>query len=117
MNVAVELAGGLGTVLGMDPRNKGSLDQCFCLGLPSGEGWKTSIAMDNTHTGEEIVITVDYGNLPICCRVCLSTNHMVKDCPRRGTKTLDEGAGFEEVAANSEGRRGDSNSPPSEELL
>lgn len=35
---------------------------------------------------EDTIIKIDYGNLLIRCRVCLSTDHMVKDCPERYVK-------------------------------
>lgn len=39
------------------------------------------ICLENQFTGVDTIIKLDYSNLPICCRVCLSTDHMVKDCP------------------------------------
>lgn len=54
--------------------------------------------MDNEATGEEAIITVDYGNLPIRCRICLSTEHLARNCPGRIRKAgegdaVDKGEG------------------------
>jgi len=38
LNVAAEIAGGLGVVLGVDKRNPHSIDQRFYIGLSSVEG-------------------------------------------------------------------------------
>lgn len=89
LGVAKEIAGGLGELLGSDKRNAHTADQRFCVALQAGLGWQTQLAVTNENTGEKIVILVDYCNLPIRCRCCYSTGHLVKDCP--GIKTPSAG--------------------------
>lgn len=80
LGVAEQIASGLGELLGSDRRNQGSMDQRFCLGLLSGSGWKTQVVVKNAYTSKQEVILLDYCNLPIRCRFCLETDHLVKDC-------------------------------------
>jgi hypothetical protein len=80
LNVAAEMAGRLGDLLGSDKRNAYTTDQRFCVGLVSGAGYTMKLGVTNESTGKKEVILVDYCNLPIRCRYCLSTNHLVKDC-------------------------------------
>lgn len=89
--VAIEIASGLGVVLGVDKRNNAAMDKFYCIGLLSRGRWKTHSAVDNTFTGEEVVLTIDYENLPIRCRLCLSTEHLVRDCPCRIGKSNEDG--------------------------
>ena len=81
LGVAKDIAAGLGELLGSDKRNACTADQRFCVALQSGQGWKTQLAVHNDITGEKVVILVDYCNLPIRCRCCHSTEHLIKDCP------------------------------------
>lgn len=90
LNVSADIAGDLGAVLGEDKRNQFSLDHRYCVGLPSGNGWKTKLTVENEFTKKEDVIIVDYGHLPIRCRLCLSTSHLVKDCPGRPFRSREE---------------------------
>lgn len=87
LGVAKELAGGLGELIGCNKRNATSSDQRFCVGLETGTGWKTHLSVQNDETGEKAIIVVDYSHLPIQCRCCLSTEHLVKDCRGSGGKT------------------------------
>lgn len=81
LGVAKDIAAGLGDLLGFDKRNDHTADQRFCVALQSGQGWKTQLAVQNEQTQEQILIMVDYCNLPIRCRCCYSTEHLMKDCP------------------------------------
>lgn len=80
LGVAKDIARGLGELLGSDKRNASTADQRFCVALHFGQGWKTQLAVTNDYTGEKVVILVDYCNLPIMCRCCHLTNHLIKDC-------------------------------------
>lgn len=95
LGVAKEIAGGLGELLGCDRRNASSADQRFCVALQSGLGWTTQLSVTNESTKEKIVISVDYCNLPIRCRLCHSTDHLICECPsqRRGTNDAEIGEG------------------------
>lgn len=81
LGVAKEIAGGLGELLGSDKRNATCADQRFCVALQAGQGWKTQLSVTNENMGEKVIISVDYCNLPIRCRCCQSTDHLIKDCP------------------------------------
>lgn len=94
LNVTSEIASGLGLVLGVDKRNEHMRDQRFCIGLLSGSGWRTHIAVDNEAKGEETLIAIDYGNLPIRCHICLSTKHLARDCPGLSSKGGETKAGY-----------------------
>ncbi|KAG0556684.1 hypothetical protein KC19_11G071700, partial [Ceratodon purpureus] len=78
--VARQIAEGLGEVLGGDRKNSILEDQRFCIALPAGDGWATTVEVVNDATGEQSSIIVDYTNLPIRCRFCLDTEHKAKDC-------------------------------------
>jgi hypothetical protein len=80
MRVAAEMASGLGELLGSDRRNAVSRDQRFCVGITSGAGYRTYLSVMNEFTGKEAMVLIDYCNLPIRCRYCLSPDHLVKDC-------------------------------------
>lgn len=89
LGVGKEIAGGLGELLGCDKRNASLADQRFCVALQSGQGWKT---VTNDSTKEKVVIAVDYCNLPIRCRFCHSTEHLIRECPsfRRNNTEAEE---------------------------
>lgn len=96
LGVAEQIAGGLGELLGVDRRNLGSMDQRFCLGLSSGAGWKTQVVVQNAVTGKREVIMIDYCNLPIRCRFCLATDHLVKDCTGVPNRAKEAAPGVKE---------------------
>lgn len=79
--VAKQIAEGIGEVLGGDKQNSTLHDQRFCVALPAGNGWVTSVEVINDTTGEQSSIIIDYANLPIRCRFCFDTAHKAKDCP------------------------------------
>jgi hypothetical protein len=105
--VAAKMAGRLGDLLGSDKRNAFTIDQRFCVGLVSGSGYKLKLGVCNESTGKKEVILIDYYNLPIRCRYCLSTDHLVRDCPRIVGKTEEEPPPVEKSSSepqpNSEG--------------
>ena len=78
---AIEIAGTLGEVIGMDTANENSKDPRFCVNLEISKGWATCIVLESK---EGILppqtIMVDYEKLPIRCRVCLSWKHKVNEC-------------------------------------
>jgi len=77
---ADKIAGGLGDLLASDRRNAHTAEQRFCVALQAGQGWRTQLRITNHTTQEQAIITVDYCNLPIRCRICMSTDHLAKDC-------------------------------------
>ena len=77
---AMELAESLEPVLG---KNRGNLlynNQNFCLALIAVEPFPLQIEIVNPVNGKVSYIAMDYNNLPIRCRHCLSTSHLVKEC-------------------------------------
>lgn len=50
--------------------------------MQAGQPVDLEIATENPVTGESMLVQVDYNNLPIRCRLCLSTSHLIKDCER-----------------------------------
>lgn len=46
----------------------------------AGEPFLIIVQVVNPINGKSSIIVVDYNNLPIRCKKCLSTLHLVKDC-------------------------------------
>jgi hypothetical protein len=95
---AMELAESLGPVLG---KNRGNLlynDQKFCIALTAGEPFPFQIEVVNPVNGKVSYIAIDYNNLPIRCRYCLSTSYLVKECAslKNRDKKGEQGAGEQE---------------------
>ena len=76
-----EMAGNLGTVLGRHRGNLVCADQKFCVAVKTGVPFEMVLEAVNPVNGEITLVQVDYNNLPIRCRYCLSTSHLVKNCP------------------------------------
>ena len=74
-----DMADKLTVVLGRHKGNAQSLDQKFCVGIKTREPFDLSLKAINLVSGESSIIQVDYNNLPIRCRYCLATFHLVKD--------------------------------------
>ena len=75
------MAGSLGTVLGCHRGNSTCVDQKFCVAVKTGVRFDMTLEAVNPVNGEISLIQVDYNNLPIRCRYCLSTSHLDKNCP------------------------------------
>jgi hypothetical protein len=85
---AMDIAGSLGPILGKNRSNLQLNDLKFCVALTAGDPFQITVEVVNPVNGKSSFIAVDYNNLPIRCRHCLSTSHLVKDCPAitgRGT--------------------------------
>jgi hypothetical protein len=88
----LEIAESLGPVLG---KNRGNLhynDQKFCVALTAGDPFPIKIEVVNLVNGKISHIAVDYNNLPIRCRHCLATSHLVKECTVLTGKAQREGS-------------------------
>lgn len=60
--------------------------------------YETSLDISNPMIGERSEIIIDYNNLPIRCRYCMATDHLIKDCVGLGEgKTKEQ----EDILANS----------------
>ena len=70
---AQEMAGSLGTVWGRHCGNSVSADQKFYVAVKTGVPFDMVLEAVNPVNGETTLIQVDYNNLPIRCRYCLST--------------------------------------------
>ena len=81
LSSAQEMAGSLGTVLGHHRGNSVSADQKFCVAVKTGIPFNMVLEAVNPVNGETTLIQVDYNNLPIHCRYCLLTSHLVRNCP------------------------------------
>ena len=93
LSSAQEMAGSLGTVVGRHRGNSVSANQKFCMAVKIGVLFDLVLEAVNPINGETTLIQADYNNLPICCRYCLSTSHLVKNCPSvSGQKRLQRGA-------------------------
>ena len=93
LSSAQEMAGSLGTVLGHHCGNSVSADQKFCVAVKTGVPFDLVLEAVNPVNGEITLIQVDYNNLPIRCRYCLFTSHLVKNCPSiSGQKRPQRGA-------------------------
>jgi hypothetical protein len=97
---AIDIAESLGPVLGKNHSNVQQNDQNFCVALTVGEPFPITVEMIKPVNGKASLIAVDYNNLPIRCRHCLSTNHLVKDCPALSGKATPE----ESATAGTEGK-------------
>lgn len=76
---AQDLASGIRAILGRHRSNATSTDQRFCAAVQSGRPFDLEISTQNPMTREEVIIQVDYNNVPIRCRLCLSTSHLIND--------------------------------------
>jgi hypothetical protein len=78
---ALDIAGMLGDVIGIDTSNETAKDPRFCINLAVSEGWVTSIDLE-TEGGILPVqkVLVDYDKLPMRCKACHSWKHRVRDC-------------------------------------
>lgn len=56
------------------------MDQKFCVALKAGVPFDLTLGAINPITREMTLIKIDYNNLPIRCRYCLSTAHLVIEC-------------------------------------
>ena len=100
LSSAQEMAGNLGIVMGRHQGNSLSADQKFCVAVKTGVPFDLVLEAVNPVNGEATLIQVDYNNLPIRCRYCLSTSHLIKNCPsvaghnrsQRGAKSDRSGA-------------------------
>ena len=72
----------LGNLVAFDRRNNSRIEQRFCMALESGGGWITQSVVTNEINKQQHTILVDYCNLSIRCRLCMSTDHLVKECLR-----------------------------------
>ena len=77
----MEIARNLGPVLEKCIGNSYQISQRFCIALTTGDPFLLVIEVVNPINGKVSHINVDYSNLPIRCRHCLSTRHLVKDWP------------------------------------
>jgi hypothetical protein len=99
---SMEIAGALGTVIGKHRGNQGNSDQRFCVAITTGQPWQLTISVKNPVTGQDSLIEIDYNNLPIRCRFCLATYHLIKDYhvlypqKRKKPATSQEKGGTEE---------------------
>jgi hypothetical protein len=73
--------------------------------LTTGEPFLIIVEVVNPINGKPSIIAVDYNNLPIRCRQCLSTSHLVKDCSALKGRGTTEDA--EPVAVEKQRNRND----------
>jgi hypothetical protein len=105
---AMEIVESLGPVLGKNRSNVHQNDQKFCVALTAGDPFPITVEVINPVNSRPSLIAVDYNNLPIRCRHCLATTHLVKDCPvlkGRGTGTEGETTGDEGTSHKNAGGR------------
>jgi hypothetical protein len=77
---AIDIAESLGPVLGKNRGNSYQNDQKFRVVLIPGEPFPMVVEVVNPVNDKVSHISVDYKNLPIRCRHCLSTSQLVKEC-------------------------------------
>lgn len=82
LTIAQKLAAGIGVVLGRHRNNVFSADQKFCIVVQSDRPFDLEITIVNPATNEEMRVQVVYNNLPIGCRLCRSTSHLIKGYER-----------------------------------
>ena len=78
---ALAIAESLGEVIGMDVENDNARDPRFCINLEISKGWVTSIDLECERgmlASQKIML--DYDQLPITCRICLSWKHEANEC-------------------------------------
>ena len=115
LSSAQEMVGSLNIVLGRHRWNSVSDDQKFCVAVKTGIPFDLVLEVVNPVNGETTLIQVDYNNLPICCRYCLFTSHLVKNCPLvSGQKRLQRGinnvrTGAPKTAGGEKGKEPDGN--------
>ena len=75
----------------------------FCIRLKPGEGWETEIVIKRRF-GINVPILIDYNNLPIRHRFCLSTEHQIKNCDQlKEGKTKSRGRKPDQASKLKEG--------------
>jgi hypothetical protein len=79
-SVGGEIATRLGTMLRFDKAIIQVVKQQFFVASKVGDGWETSMVVENEAMGETVLVLIDYDFLPIQCRFCLKSSHRVKDC-------------------------------------
>jgi len=75
-NVGGEIATRLGTMLRFDKAIIQVVKQQLCVASKVGDGWETSMVVENEAMGETVLVLIDYDFLPIQCRFCL--NHLIE---------------------------------------
>jgi hypothetical protein len=78
---AMDITESLGPVLGKNRSNAHLNDQKFCIALTAREPFPLKVEVMNPVNGKTSHFMVDYNNLPIRCRHCLSTTYLVRECP------------------------------------
>lgn len=105
---AQDLPTGIEVVLGRSRNNVNSADQKFYVAVQARRPFDLEIVTDNPVTNEEVEIQVDSNNLPIRCRLCMSTTHLIKNGERatRQRRTYnqqdepDKGRDYRNINAN-----------------
>jgi hypothetical protein len=112
---AIDIAESLGPVLGKNRSNVQQNNMRFCVALIAREPFPITVEVVNPVNGKVSLIAVDYNNLPIRCRHCLSTSHLVKDCPAlTGRNASEEASSLGQQRQRNEGiitRNGGHNAP------
>jgi hypothetical protein len=76
-------------VLGKHRGNASSIDQNFCVALTAKAPFPLTVGATNPISGKVSYTKVDYNNLPIRCRQCLSIFHLIKECPTITSKEVE----------------------------
>lgn len=78
---AYNIAGSLEEIIGMETSNEDNKDPRFYINLQICSGWVSGIALESEGgTSLPQLVEVDYDNLPMRCRICLSWKHKAKEC-------------------------------------
>lgn len=93
---ALDIVESLGLVFGKNRGDMQQNDQKFCVAFTAGEPFPITVEVVNPVNGKKSLLVVDYNNLSIRCRHCLSTSHLVKDCSTiKGRGSSEEHATWE----------------------
>jgi hypothetical protein len=86
LQMAHLVAAEVGTVLGSDPNNSMLKNPRFCVSINVEKGWATEVELTTLTPGVLSKALIDYDSLPIRCRFCLSTGHLIRECNEIPTK-------------------------------
>jgi hypothetical protein len=106
---ALDIAESLDPVIGKNRSNTHQNDQNFCVALIASEPFPITMEVVNPVNSKISLIAEDYNNLHIRNRHCLSTSHLVKDCPAlkgRRTRIASELVGGEGQGTNKKNEEG-----------
>lgn len=80
-------------MLGSDPNNSMLKHPRFCVSINVERGWVTKAELTALTLGVLFRAIIDYDSLPIRCRFCISTRHLIGECKESPPRNMDRTRG------------------------